>query len=150
MLKGLPSASGRQWSWINCAGWKRWLSLCESFWRCRKFGLSQQDIYKQLTLTIYLKGMFNMDTIMSIRMEEGTQNVPEIYKWVHFQFLAEYDVEMYLYHIISEKLILSSQTALKQMGTGVYSIKKEIKGKLFLFLKKKVKVTFVDTGPISS
>ena len=87
---------------------------------------------------------------MSIRMEEGTQNVPEIYKWVHFQFLAEYDVEMYLYHVLSEKLILSSQTALKQMGTGVYSIKKEIKGKLFLFLKKKVKVTFVDTGPISS
>ena len=68
----------------------------------------------------------------------------------NFHFLAEYDMEMYLYHILSERLILSSQTALKQMGTGVYSIKKEIKGKLFLFLKKKVKVTFVDTGPISS
>ena len=40
--------------------------------------------------------MFNMDTIMSIRMEEGTQNVPEIYKWVDFHGLAEYDVEMYL------------------------------------------------------
>ena len=36
--------------------------------------------------------MFNMDTIMSIRMEEGTQNVPEIYKWVDFHGLAEYDV----------------------------------------------------------
>ena len=81
-----------------------------------------------------------MDTIMSIRMEEGTQNVPEIYKWVHFQFLAEYDVEMYLYHILSERSILSSQTALKQMGTGVYSNKnkktnKKIKGKTLLFLK---------------
>merc|ERR1719195_19522 len=29
-----------------------------------------------------VQGMFNMDTIMSIRMEEGTQNVPEIYKEV--------------------------------------------------------------------
>ena len=103
------------------------------FWRCRKFGLSQQDIYTQHTLTIYLKGMFNMDTIMSIRMEEGTQNVPEIYKWVHFQFLADNDMEMYLYHVLSEKLILSSQTALKQMGTGVYSIKEKLKAKLCRF-----------------
>ena len=61
---------------------------------------------------------------MSIRMEEGTQNVPEIYKLVDFHGLEVYDVEMYLYHVLSEKLILSSQTALKQMGTGVYSIKR--------------------------
>ena len=95
-----------------------------------RFGVAENldfhnKTFTQLTLTIYLKGMFNMDTIMSIRMEEGTQNVPEIYKWVHFHFIAEYDVEMYLYHVLSEKLILSSQTALKQMGTGVYSIKKK-------------------------
>ena len=105
-----------------------------------RFGVAENldfhnKTFTQLTLTIYLKGMFNMDTIMSIRMEEGTQNVPEIYKWVHFHFIAEYDVEMYLYHVLSEKLILSSQTALKQMGTGVIPLKKEIKGKTFLFMK---------------
>ena len=103
-----------------------------------RFGVAENldfhnKTFTQLTLTIYLKGMFNMDTIMSIRMEEGTQNVPEIYKWVPFQFLTEYDVEMYLYHILSERSILSSQTALKQMGTGVYSIKKKLKAKLCRF-----------------
>ena len=51
----------------------------------------------------------------------------------NFQFLAEYDVEMYLYHLLSEKLILSSQTALKQMGTGVHSIKEKLKAKLCRF-----------------
>ena len=63
--------------------------LFKLFLFVNRFGVAENldfhnKTFTQLTLTIYLKGMFNMDTIMSIRMEEGTQNVPEIYKWVQF------------------------------------------------------------------
>ena len=46
LLKGLPSASGRQWSWINCAGCKTMIASSWNFFSLSpKIWTSQQDIF---------------------------------------------------------------------------------------------------------
>ena len=115
---------------------KLWLLPLGTFSLCRrKFGLSQQDFSTQLTLTIFLKGMFNMDTIMSIRMEEGTQNVPEIYKWVQFSISSRvWRGNVFVTHSFRE-VDPELTNSIEADGNRCLLHKREIKGKTLSFLK---------------